>query len=48
MEAAMNEICDLYTKANAAERQKIQEQLMGLQANLYTDWEILFSLAMGV
>jgi demethylsterigmatocystin 6-O-methyltransferase len=48
MEAAMDEIRGLYTKADAPERQKIQEQLMDLQTNLYTDWEILFSLAMGV
>jgi demethylsterigmatocystin 6-O-methyltransferase len=48
MEAAINEIRGLYTKADASERQKIQEQLMDLQANLFTDWEILFSLAMGV
>jgi hypothetical protein len=48
MENAMNEIRGHYAKADAPERQKIQEQLRDLQDNLYTDWEVLFGLAMGV
>jgi hypothetical protein len=48
MENAMNEIRGHYAKADAPERQKIQEQLRDLQDNLYTDWEVLFGMAMGV
>jgi demethylsterigmatocystin 6-O-methyltransferase len=48
METAMNDIRNLYAKANAPERQKIQEQLRDLQDNLYTDWEVMFGLAGGV
>lgn len=48
METATNQIRDLYAKADASERQKIQEQLRTLQDNLYTDWEVLFGLAIGV
>jgi demethylsterigmatocystin 6-O-methyltransferase len=44
----MNEIRDLHAKANAAGQQDIQEQLRDLQTELYTDWEVLFGLAMGV
>lgn len=48
MEASMNQVRELYGKADADERQKIQEQLRDLQRDLYTDWEILFGLATGV
>jgi hypothetical protein len=48
MESALNEIRGLYANASAAEQQKMQEQLRGLQNELYTDWEVLFSLVMGV
>jgi demethylsterigmatocystin 6-O-methyltransferase len=44
----MNQIRDLYGKANASERHKLQEQLRDLQTDLYTDWDVLFGLAMGV
>jgi len=44
----MNQIRNLYAKANASERHKMQEQLRDLQTDLDTDWEILFGLAMGV
>jgi demethylsterigmatocystin 6-O-methyltransferase len=44
----MNQIRDLYAKANASERHKLQEQLRDLQTDLYTDWDVLFGLAMGV
>lgn len=43
----MNQIRDLHAKANADERQQIQEQLRDLQRDLYTDWEITFGLATG-
>jgi hypothetical protein len=48
MESAINKIRDLHSKASASEQQKIQEQLRDLQTDLYTDWEVLFGLAMGV
>jgi demethylsterigmatocystin 6-O-methyltransferase len=48
IESAIDEIRSLYSKGNAAERQKMQEQLRNLQDELYTDWEVLFSLVMGV
>jgi demethylsterigmatocystin 6-O-methyltransferase len=48
MEIALNEIRDLHAKANAAGQQEIQEQLRDLQTELYTDWEVLFGMAMGV
>jgi hypothetical protein len=48
MESALNEIRGLYANASAAGRQKMQEQLRGLQDELYTDWEVLFGLVMGV
>jgi demethylsterigmatocystin 6-O-methyltransferase len=48
MEAAMNEIRDLYAKADAPGRQRIQEQLRDLQDNLYSDWELMFGWAAGV
>jgi demethylsterigmatocystin 6-O-methyltransferase len=48
MDAATKQIRDIYAGANAQERHKIQEQLRDLQHDLYTDWEILFGLAMGV
>ena len=44
----MNQIRDLYAKANASEQQRMQEQLRDLQTDLDTDWEVLFGLAMGV
>jgi hypothetical protein len=48
MEAATEQIRNLYAKGNARERQQIQEQMRDLQKDLYTDWETMFSLAMGV
>lgn len=48
METATDQIRELYAKADAYERQKIQEQLRTLQDELYNDWEVYFSLAMGV
>lgn len=48
MEAALNMIRDQYTKGDAAERHKIQDQIRDLQNDLYTDWEVLFSNAYGV
>ena len=48
MEEPMNQIRNLYAKANASERHKLQEQLRDLQTDLDTDWEVLFGLAMGV
>jgi demethylsterigmatocystin 6-O-methyltransferase len=48
METAMNEIRDLYAKADAPGRQQIQEQLRDLQDNVYTEWELMFGLAVGV
>ncbi|KAF2818954.1 S-adenosyl-L-methionine-dependent methyltransferase [Ophiobolus disseminans] len=47
MEAPMDQIRDLYAKANASERHGMQEQLRDLQTDLDTDWEVLFGLAMG-
>lgn len=44
----MNQIREIYEKANASERHRLQEQLRDLQIDLYTDWEVLFGLAMGV
>lgn len=48
MEAPMQQIRDLYANASATEKHKIQEQLRDLKNDLDTDWEVLFSLAMGV
>lgn len=48
METATDQIRDLYAKAHADERQKIQQQLRDLQNDLYSDWDILFGMAMGV
>jgi hypothetical protein len=48
MEAALNVIRDHYTKADASERHKIQDQIRSLQDGLYTDWEVLFGYAVGV
>jgi demethylsterigmatocystin 6-O-methyltransferase len=48
METSISQIRDIYAKASAAERQKIQMQLKTLENELYTDWEVLFGLAMGV
>ncbi|EAT84436.1 hypothetical protein HBH56_044220 [Parastagonospora nodorum] len=45
MDAALNEIREQYTKGDAAERQKIQDQIRDLQYDLYTDWEVMFSSA---
>ncbi|CAO2648033.1 Nn.00g089550.m01.CDS01 [Neocucurbitaria sp. VM-36] len=47
MEVSMGQVRSLYANANAVQRQQIQEQLRDLQRELYTDWEIIFSLAMG-
>ncbi|RYO43497.1 Demethylsterigmatocystin 6-O-methyltransferase [Alternaria arborescens] len=46
MEAAAQNIRELYAKSNARERQQIQEQVRDLQKDLYSDWEMMFSLAM--
>jgi demethylsterigmatocystin 6-O-methyltransferase len=48
MEAALNVIREQYTKGDAVERQKIQEQIRDLQNDLYTDWEVVFGNAYGV
>jgi len=48
MEAALNVIRDQYTKGDAMERQKIQEQIRDVQNDLYTDWEVVFGNACGV
>ncbi len=48
MEEPMSQIRALYAKGDPRERQKIQEQLRDLQRELYTDWELLFSIACGV
>jgi demethylsterigmatocystin 6-O-methyltransferase len=48
MEAAMNQIRDLYAKANASERQRIQEQVRDLQKDLYSDWEMVFGMGASV
>lgn len=48
MEAPSEQIRGLYAKANAAERQQIHEQLRDLQNELYTDWEVMFGIGMGV
>jgi len=48
MEAAADQIRQAYAKGNARERQQIQEQIRDLQKNLYSDWEMMFSLAMAV
>ena len=48
MEAAADQIRQAYTKGNARERQQIQEQMRDLQKDLYSDWEMMFSLAMAV
>jgi len=48
MEAAAQNIRELYAKSNARERQQIQEQVRDLQKDLYSDWEMMFSLAMAV
>ncbi|KAF2852304.1 S-adenosyl-L-methionine-dependent methyltransferase [Plenodomus tracheiphilus IPT5] len=44
MNAARDQIRNLYAKADAKERQVIQEQIRDLQRDLYTDWELLFGL----
>ncbi|KAI4668844.1 uncharacterized protein J4E78_002672 [Alternaria triticimaculans] len=46
MEAAADQIRQAYAKGNARERQQIQEQIRDLQKDLYSDWEMMFSLAM--
>jgi hypothetical protein len=48
MESALDQIRDLYAKADALERHKIQDQIRSLQDELYTDWEVLFGQATGV
>jgi hypothetical protein len=48
MESALDQIRDLYIKADAAERHRIQDQIRSLQDELYTDWEVLFGQAIGV
>jgi demethylsterigmatocystin 6-O-methyltransferase len=48
MESPLNQIREIYTKANASERHKIQDQIRSLQDELYTDWEVLFGQAIGV
>jgi demethylsterigmatocystin 6-O-methyltransferase len=48
MEEAMNQVRELYAKANAGERQEIQEQVRDLQKDFYNDGELLFSNAAGV
>ncbi|CAG5150298.1 uncharacterized protein ALTATR162_LOCUS2618 [Alternaria atra] len=46
MEAATETIRNIYAKSDARERQQIQEQIRDLQKDLYSDWEMTFSLAM--
>lgn len=48
MDAAIDQIRSLYAKANAAERQVLQEQVRDLQRELYTDWELFFSFGMDI
>jgi hypothetical protein len=48
MDAALQQIRDAYAQASADERQQIQAQLTDLRNDIFTDWEVLFSLAMGV
>jgi demethylsterigmatocystin 6-O-methyltransferase len=48
MESPLNQIREIYTKADASERHKIQDQIRSLQDELYTDWEVLFGQAIGV
>jgi demethylsterigmatocystin 6-O-methyltransferase len=48
MEAPMNQIRELYAQANASERHRLQDQIRDLQNELYTEWDIMFGLAMGV
>ena len=48
MEAAADQIRQAYAKGNARERQQIQEQIRELQKDIYSDWEMIFSLAMAV
>ncbi|KAL1799816.1 hypothetical protein ACET3X_000158 [Alternaria dauci] len=46
MDASVQNIREIYAKSNARERQQIQEQIRDLQKDLYSDWEMIFSLAM--
>jgi demethylsterigmatocystin 6-O-methyltransferase len=48
MEAAIETVREIYAKSNSRERQQIQEQIRDLQKDLYSDWEMTFSLAMAV
>ena len=48
MDAATEQIRQAYAKGNARERQQIQEQIRDLRKDLYSDWEMMFSLAMAV
>jgi demethylsterigmatocystin 6-O-methyltransferase len=48
MEAATETIRNIHAKSDARERQQIQEQIRDLQKDLYSDWEMTFSLAMAV
>jgi demethylsterigmatocystin 6-O-methyltransferase len=48
MEEVMKQVRELYAKANAGERQEIQEQVRDLQKDFYNDGELLFSNAAGV
>ena len=49
-ESLLDQIRTVYTQSNhdARKRQKIQEQLRDLQRELYTDWELVFSISCGV
>ncbi|KAH6858961.1 S-adenosyl-L-methionine-dependent methyltransferase [Alternaria rosae] len=46
MEAATEQIREIYAKSDARGRQQIQEKIRDLQTDLYSDWETMFSLAM--
>jgi len=48
MESPLDQIRDLYAQADASERHRLQNQLRDLQNELYTEWDIMFGMAMGV
>ncbi|KAH7088159.1 S-adenosyl-L-methionine-dependent methyltransferase [Paraphoma chrysanthemicola] len=47
MDAPLKQIREIYANSTDHERHKIQSQLRDLEHDMYTDWEVLFGLAMG-
>lgn len=48
MEALFYQIKDLYANADDAGRREIQGYIRELQADFYTDWDVLMRLTSGV